>query len=46
MESGFKAQKQDDDKPWAEMSGNEKVIFTLKVIIMVCSGGFIFGSVL
>lgn len=34
------------DKKWEEMDRREKTIFVLKVTIMVCSFGWIFGNVL
>jgi hypothetical protein len=34
------------DKKWAEMNAGQKIVFVLKVIIMVCTGGFVFGNVL
>jgi hypothetical protein len=33
-------------KKWKDMAGIEKPVFVLKVVIMVCSGGLIFGNVL
>jgi hypothetical protein len=31
---------------WASMDGSQKAAFTAKVLIMVCTFGFIFGGVL
>jgi len=40
------AQTKPAEKTWAVMSGNEKTVFVTKVVIMVCSFGFVFGNVL
>lgn len=34
------------DKKWDEMDRREKAIFAMKVTVMVCSFGWIFGNVL
>jgi hypothetical protein len=35
-----------NDPKWAQMTGAKRTIFVLKVIVMVCSGGFIFSRVI
>jgi hypothetical protein len=33
-------------RKWKFMSGGEKAIFVMKVIVMVCTFGFVYGNVL
>jgi hypothetical protein len=40
------AAKAPKDKKWGIMNGGEKTVFVVKVVLMVCSMGFIFGNVL
>lgn len=34
------------DKPWKAMTASQRAVFVLKVCVMVCTGGFVFGNIL
>lgn len=34
------------DKKWDDMNGGTKLLFIAKLVLMICSAGFIYGNIL